>query len=148
MKVRKVNLKDRQEYARMRNLLWKSSLTEHLIEIDRYFSGDSTNIVNVFVLERNNKKLGGFIELNIRNYAEGSELGAVPYIEGWYIAPDIRNSGYGEQLIAMAENWATQNGFNELASDTELENSNSIAAHKAIGFKEVERIMCFIKKLP
>jgi hypothetical protein len=38
MKVRKVNLNDRQEWARMRNLLWNSSKEEHLVEIDQYFA--------------------------------------------------------------------------------------------------------------
>lgn len=147
MKVRKVNFNDRQEWTRMRNLLWNSSEEEHLEEIEQYFANNSTNIVNVLVLDRNNGKLGGFIELNIRNYAEGSELGAIPYIEGWYIDSDIRNTGYGRQLIAIAEDWAIENGFNELASDAELENLTSIAAHKALGFQEVERIVCFIKKL-
>jgi aminoglycoside 6'-N-acetyltransferase I len=148
MKVRQVNLNDRNEWARIRNSLWNSALKEHLEEIDQYFCHNSTNIVNVFVLERNNGKLGGFIELNIRNYAEGSELGAIPYIEGLYVDSDIRNSGYGRQLIAVAEAWAIENGFNELASDTKLENLTGIAAHKALGFQEVERIVCFIKKLP
>ena len=147
MKARKVDSKDRDEWARMRNLLWDSSLTEHLVEIDRYFSNNSTNIVNVFVLERNNGRLGGFIELNIRNYAEGSELGAIPYIEGWYVDRDLRNDGYGKQLMTMAEKWAIDHGFQELASDTELENITSVAIHKALEFQEVERIVCFIKKI-
>ena len=47
----------------------------------------------------------------------------------------------------MAEEWAINNGFNELASDAELENLSSLAAHKALGFQEVERIVCFIKRI-
>jgi len=147
MKVRKVDSKDRDEWARMRNLPWDSSLTEHLVEIERYLSNYEKNIVNIFVLEKNHGRLGGFIELNIRNYAEGSELGVIPYIEGWYVDPDIRNNGHGKQLITMAEDWAIDNGFKELASDTELENITSVAIHKASGFQEVERIVCFIKKI-
>lgn len=147
MNIRKIDSNDRDEWARMRNSLWNSSLEEHLAEIELYFADNSRNIVKVLVLERNNGKLGGFIELNIRNYAEGSNQWRVPYVEGWYIDRDLRNNGYGKQLIAMAEEWAINNGFDELASDAELDNSNSIAAHKALGFKEVGRIVCFIKQI-
>ena len=69
------------------------------------------------------------------------------YAEGWYVNLDLRNCGYGKQLIKIAENWAIENGFKELASDAEIENFDSIAAHKALGFKEVEQIVCFIKQL-
>ena len=147
MNVRKVNSSDKNEWARMRNSLWPCSLKEHLDDIGKYFSKDEIDIVDVFVLERSNNKLGGFIELNVRNYAEGSKSIKVPYVEGWYVDIDLRGCGHGEQLIKAAEMWAIENGFGELASDAELENSDSIAAHKALGFEEVERIVCFIKKL-
>ena len=147
MNIRKVNLTDKSEWARMRNSLWPGSLKEHLEEIDKYFSNDEICIVEVFVLESSIGKLGGFIEVNIRNYAEGSKSTKVPYIEGWYIDKDLRGGGHGKQLIKQAEKWVIDHGFHELASDCELENANSINAHKALGFKEVERNVCFIKKL-
>ena len=80
MKVRKVNLTDKDEWARMRNSLWLCSLKEHQEDIDKYFSKDEIDIVEVFVLERSSGKLGGFIELNVRNYAEGSESVKVAYV--------------------------------------------------------------------
>ena len=148
MKVRKARRSDRSEWARMRNTLWQSCKDEHLQEIDLYFSSNATYIVEVLVLERDNGNLGGFIELNIRNYAEGSKLTKIPYIEGWYVDRDLRDRGYGKKLMVMAEKWAIENGFCELASDTELENLDSVAIHKALGFQEIERIVCFLKKLP
>lgn len=131
----------------MRNNLWPGSLNEHLEEIDKYFSNTGIGVAEVFVLERSSKKLGGFIEVNIRNYAEGSAAPGVPYIEGWYVDKDLRGGGHGKQLMSAAEKWAVDHGFYELASDSELDNANSIAAHKALGFEEVDRIVCFIKKL-
>lgn len=147
MKIRKADLRDKSEWLRMRNALWSGSFEEHLEDITNYFLNKKIGVVEAFVLERNNGKLGGFIELNLRNYAEGSKSFKVPYVEGWYVDLDLRNCGYGKQLIQIAENWAIENGFNELASDAEIENFDSIAAHKALGFKEVERIVCFIKQL-
>ena len=147
MDIRKVNVTDIDEWVRMRNSLWHSCIEEHLSDIEQYFLGNAVNITEMFVLERNNGKLGGFIELNIRNYAEGSKATTVPYVEGWYIDRDLRGKGYGKQLIEVAAKWAKENSFYELASDGELRNLDSIAAHKAFGFEEVARIVCFVKKL-
>ena len=136
MKIRKVNLTDKDEWARMRNTLWPSSIKEHLEDIEKYFSNFEINTVEVFVLTRSGGKLCGFIELNVRNYAEGSSSTKVPYVEGWYIDPEPSGQGHGKQSMNAAESWAMENGFHELASDAEIENSGSIAAHKALGFKE------------
>ena len=147
MELRRVDSSDREEWARMREALWPGTSKEHLDEIDRYLSNERRGLVEVFVLEREGGDLGGFIELNLRNWAEGSQANQVPYIEGWYVDPDLRGYGSGKRLVDAAEKWAIENGFNEIASDTELENTGSIAAHKALGFEEVERLVCFIKKL-
>ncbi len=82
MNISKVNLPDRDEWARMRNSLWTCSLKEHLEDIDKYFSKEEIDIVEVFVLERSSGKLAGFIELNVRNYAEDSDSVKIPYVEG------------------------------------------------------------------
>jgi len=147
MKLRRVDSSDREEWARMRESLWPGSSKEHLDEIDRYLSNERRGLVEIFVLDKDGGGLGGFIELNLRNWAEGSLADQVPYIEGWYVDPDLRGYGHGKELVKAAERWAIENGFDELASDTELENIGSIAAHEALGFEEVERLVCFIKKL-
>jgi aminoglycoside 6'-N-acetyltransferase I len=89
----------------------------------------------------------GFAELSIRAYAEGCRTDRVTYLEGWYVAPDVRNRGVGGALIAAAEAWARSQGCVELASDVELTNEASAAAHRALGFVEVGRVRCFRKDL-
>ena len=71
----------------------------------------------------------------------------VPYVEGWYVDTDLRGLGSGKNLMAAAERWAREKGFDELASDTGVTNSRAIEAHKALDFKETVRIVCFIKRL-
>ena len=50
-------------------------------------------------------------------------------------------------LVAAVEEWARAQGCTELGSDTTIENEGSVAAHRAIGFEEVDRIICFRKPL-
>ena len=147
MQIRSVEKSDISEWSRMRSALWPDSTDNHVAEIEEYFTGVSIDIVEAFVVERPNGNLGGFIEINLRNFAEGSRSSQVPYIEAWYVDQDLRGKGVGKRLMEKAEQWSLEKGFFELASDTELENIKSIAAHKALGFKEVDRVVCFLKKL-
>jgi aminoglycoside 6'-N-acetyltransferase I len=147
MLIRKVNNSDKEEWLRMRLFLWPEEAAQHPEEINNFFLNRIKKPGEVFILERNTGLLGGFIELNIRDYAEGSNNEAVPYIEGWYVDADLRRQGFGKKLIIRAEQWAVEKGYNELASDALLENAGSIAAHKALNFIETGRIACFIKKI-
>lgn len=131
----------------MRNILWPDSLEQHIKEIGEFFSNTSADIVQVFVIERIKGGLAGFIEINIRNFAEGSRSPKVPYIEAWFIDEDKRGKGYGRKLVETAEKWALDSDFDEIGSDAEIDNISSIEAHKKLGFKEVERVVCFLKKL-
>ena len=121
-------------------------------EVDDWFAaaaGGGTHAVGVAVLvaDRGNGKLAGFVEIGSRNYAEGCETTPVAFLEGWYVDPDIRRTGVGRRLVQAAEAWAVENGYAEMASDTELENEVSLRAHLALGYEEVERQICFRKRL-
>jgi len=58
-----------------------------------------------------------------------------------------RRRGVGRALVEAAEQWAGARGFREIASDTQLENIASIAAHLRLGYQEVERNVCFLKRI-
>ncbi|WP_428243303.1 N-acetyltransferase family protein [Gynuella sp.] len=147
MKVRPVDVRDAEQWCRLREQLWPDIEADFAAEISQYFSGSPLHLTTVLVLERSNGQLGGMIELNIRAYAEGSTHNRVPYVEGWYIDSDMRGQGYGRMLMAAAEEWARQQGFTELASDAEVTNHHSIQAHKTMGFRETGRIVCLLKPL-
>ncbi len=103
--------------------------------------------VAVLVADRGDGMLAGFVEIGARNYAEGCKSTPVAYIEGWYVDPDARLQGLGRRLIQAAEFWAVAHGFEEMASDTELHNDVSLRAHAALGYEEVERQICFRKRI-
>jgi aminoglycoside 6'-N-acetyltransferase I len=89
----------------------------------------------------------GFAEVSRRLYAEGCESSPVGFLEGWYVVPERRHQGVGRALVEAAERWARELGCTEFASDALAENLDSAAAHRALGFQEVEVIRCFRKDL-
>ena len=150
MKIRSVTPSDRSEWLRLL-LALHPELPEaaHVPSIDAYLSGGAIDELvpsAVFVAERPNGHLGGFLELSIRNYAEGCS-GDTPYLESWFVDEDLRGTGVGRALVEAAEQWARERGFSELASDALLDNGLSHAAHEALGFEVVERIVVFRKGL-
>ena len=90
----------------------------------------------------------GFIEGSIRaDYVNGTETSPVGFVEGVYVAPGWRRKGVARQLFAAIGDWAQARGCRELASDALLENEASQRAHRALGFKETERVVYFVRKL-
>ncbi len=147
MIIRPIRKSDLEAWVKMRSALWPEGADCHPTEIAQFFDGTSIDIVAVLVADDPEMGAAGFIELNIRNFAEGSRECRVPYVEAWYVEPAVRARGIGTALMRRAEKWAVERGFSELASDAELENEKSIAMHKDLGFQETERVVCFLKKL-
>ncbi len=144
--VRPVETGDRAEWLRMRRSLWPDSADEHAAEIERVLSGADRSL-HVLVAEREGAGLLGFLEVGTRSHAEGCTTSPVAYLEGWWVDPDARRAGVGAALVAAAEGWARARGLREIASDAELSNAGSHAAHRALGYTEVDRIVCFRKRL-
>lgn len=145
LRIRPLHRTDHPEWFRMRRTLWPDcSAAMHRLEM-REQSARSRNRA-VLVLDRG-EKLGGFIELSVRPRVDGSRSLRVGFVEGWYLDPDLRRRGWGRRLIAAAEAWTDARGLTELASDAELDNPDSIAAHRAVGFRETFRLVHFLKKV-
>jgi aminoglycoside 6'-N-acetyltransferase I len=145
MEIRPVNEHDRAEWVRMRDLLWPGSLGDHEAET-RLFFAEPDETLATFVLDRLDGRLGGFIEVGQRNYAEGCASSPVAYIEGWYVDADLRQ-GLGAALVRAAERWARDRRLTEIASDAETDNEVSISAHRALRYAEEARVVCFRKDL-
>jgi aminoglycoside 6'-N-acetyltransferase I len=142
--IRRVTAADAPEWVRMRRALWPDDT--HDEEVRAYFAAPEPDAV-VFVARRPGGGLAGFLEAGTRSVAEGCESRPVAYVEGWYVDPDVRRQRVGAALMRAAEGWARSAGFREIASDARLDNVVSHAAHRALGFAEVERIVCFRRVL-
>jgi aminoglycoside 6'-N-acetyltransferase I len=156
--VRAPNVEDREEWLRMRRSLWPDgSDEEHDADIMAFLDhedglspascGFSTGEIATFVAEREGGGLCGFVEASIRPYAEGAEAKPVGYIEGWYVDPDVRRRGVGRALVEAAEAWARSKGCRQMASDAYVDNAVSVESHARLGYREVERLVHFVKDL-
>lgn len=85
----------------------------------------------------------GFAEAHLRDYADGCTTSPVGYLEAWYVAPEARGRGLGRELVLAARDWCREHGASEFFSDTDLHNTNSIEAHKRLGFTELYRTVQF-----
>jgi aminoglycoside 6'-N-acetyltransferase I len=63
------------------------------------------------------------------------------------VEPALQGRGIGRALVEAAEAHTRAAGHHEIASDAELENTDGIAAHVALGYEEVERMVCFRRSL-
>lgn len=149
MTVRPAEPRDAAAWQRMREALWPGH-ADHAREIAAYFAHPETGTPEVghaVLIAEAPKGPCGFLEVGLRSYAEGCQASPVPYVEGWWVDPAHRLTGAGRALVEAAAAWARERGYRELASDCELENTTSAAAHAACGFQETGRIVCFRKVL-
>ncbi len=147
MQVRPVQRGDAADWEQMRQRLWPSAPGEHAEEIAAFFGGDRRNPAEVFLALDEEDRAIGFAEASIRSYAEGCRSPRVAYLDGWFVQEAYRRQKVGTALLAAVAEWSRAQGCTELASDTEIHNGASAAAHRWLGFTEVERTICFRKDL-
>jgi aminoglycoside 6'-N-acetyltransferase I len=148
MRIRRVEPVDLDAWAAMRGALYADADADELRRECAHFFAHAPATEAVFVAEGSDGRLVGLVELGLRSYAEGCRSSPVPYLEGWYVAPEARRSGVGRALVEAAEAWALALGHFEIASDALIDNRVSHDAHAALGFKEIERSVHFRKALP
>lgn len=102
----------------------------------------------IFVSEDDQKKLTGFLLVDLRSHADGCDPShPVAYIEGWFVYKPFRRSGIGTTLVRAAEEWGRALNCKEIASDTWSDERNALEAHEAQGFEIVDRCIHFRKQL-
>ena len=144
MTIRPSEGSDREELVRMVTALWPDC-TEN--DLEALFGLPPSEGI-VLVAERDNGRLGGFAEVGLRKYGEGCDTSPVAYLEGIWIDSDLRRTGVASDLVQEAEGWARASGLDEFASDCRLDNSVSEAFHRAGGFKEAGRNICWRRDVP
>lgn len=141
MIVRPARAADRPDWIRFRQALYDDPDAGR--EIDGLLADPRQH---AFIAVDDGRTIG-FVEVRLREYAEGCDTGPVGYVEGIRVEADARRRGVASALVRAAEDWARQQGCTEMASDARIDNGESIGFHRALGFDEVERIVCFRKSL-
>src|SRR3569833_3135154 len=110
--IRRAQIDDRSEYARMRAALWpEEDPAELAADLDEMLA-DPTQVA--FVAEREGRGLCGFAEASVRRFANSNDESPCAFLEGWWVDEDARRSGVGRALVAAVEDWARAQGFTEL----------------------------------
>ena len=144
--VRQLQEKDLSEWYRLRRQLWDElSESEHKAEMLDIYEHADTQLV--LLAETDTGRLIGFLEASIRPFVEDCQTDHVGYLEGWYVEPGFRRYGIGRELVRRAEAWARKKGCSEMASDAELGNDLSLAAHLKLGYEETSRLVHLRKEL-
>jgi aminoglycoside 6'-N-acetyltransferase I len=143
--IRQATSADGDQWAAMLIVLWPDCpMEKQRIEIEQLLASDGF----VLFAEHPTDGLIDFAEVSIRReHVDGVTTNPVPYLEGWYVDARHRGCGVGKLLIAAVEKRAGDTGFNELASDADLENISSQRAHESLGFREVGRGVHYVKTL-
>jgi aminoglycoside 6'-N-acetyltransferase I len=152
MIIRPVQASDAAEWLRLRMALWPDSdSSKQSSEIAHFLAVPPRAVLPAlhaaFVCERDEGGLCGLAEASLRSYADGCETSPAGYLEAWYVDPDVRQQGVGRALVAAAEAWVRRQGCREMASDADLDNTISQAAHVRLGYRETGRAVQFCKAL-
>ena len=144
--IREATINDSDEIANLAKEIWKNN---SISELKKEFTESMASVkACIYVFEDKDKRIKGFAQCNLRyDYVEGTKSSPVGFLEGIFITEEYRGKGIGKVLLSAAQSWAKENGCIEFACDCGINNSTSYNFHIHNGFKEVNRIICFSKKI-
>jgi aminoglycoside 6'-N-acetyltransferase I len=113
----------------------------------RAFARDSAAF-RAFIAQDAQAGLLGFAEVAVRtDFVNGCEHRPALFLEGIFVRPQHRGRGVARALCEAAGRWGLEQGCREFASDVYVDDLDSLAAHRGLGFEETERVVYFRKPL-
>jgi len=145
MVITKAEIERMDEIVKLAMLLWPDNdKEEHKREFEKTLEDEKA----IVLLAIEEDLPIGFAHCQIRSdYVEGTSSSPVGYLEGICVVEGHRHKGVAKKLFKGCEDWVRAKGLVELASDCELTNKTSIAFHEKLGFKESNRVVCFVKDI-
>jgi aminoglycoside 6'-N-acetyltransferase I len=135
------------DWLRLRLLLWpEASEDKHR----RYMSEmlERPDKHHVLIARSSSGDVVAFAEASLRHdYVNGCDSSPVVFLKGIFVMPEHRRRGLARSLCAQVSEWGASNRCVEFASDAPVENHESHAMHRALGFEEMERVVYFRKAI-
>ena len=143
--IKRAGIEDAEVLADLAIQMW----TDHNLEdLEVEFRELAMNNEAACFIKYAEDKPIAFAQCQLRHdYVEGTESSPVGYLEGIFVSEGYRKQGIAAELLSECEKWAKEKGCTEFASDCELDNETSLRFHRALGFEETNRIICFRKDL-
>ena len=136
-----------EDWVKLRQVLWPDGTFEDLRREATDMLDRPRNAV-AYLAREENGHTAAFAEATLRrDYVNGCSTSPVGFLEGIYVAPQVRRRGVGRTLDRTVRDWAMLRGCREYASDALIDNRESYAFHAALGFEETERVVYFRKRL-
>jgi aminoglycoside 6'-N-acetyltransferase I len=143
--IREMTISDAPALAAIALKIWDSDDKD---ELEQEFINMTHDKESTCFIKFIDDKAIGFANASLRHdYVEGCEMSPVAYLEAIYVDEEHRLLGYAKDLVNRCEEWGREHGAKEFASDCILTNTASYKFHIAIGFNEVNRIICFKKDI-
>ncbi|MDR7870695.1 MAG: GNAT family N-acetyltransferase [Tissierellaceae bacterium] len=126
--------------------LWSNNEKQDLIKSDLiYIIGHLSNRV---LLAKSDEDYIGFIHMSIRNgFVEGADTSPVGYVEGIYVKPDFRRKGVAKELYHAGLEWLRSKKCTQIGADIGIDSNMCPDFYLDIGFKEANRIICYINNI-
>ncbi len=130
-------------WRQMRQALWPEMIEEeNARETTAMMTASSWFFVRIALNLKS--EAAGFVEATLRtDYVNGCSTSPVVFLEGIYVEPWARRQRVARLLVDAVERWGREGGCREFASDALLENTESHAMHRGLGFDETERVVYF-----
>jgi aminoglycoside 6'-N-acetyltransferase I len=136
---------DVADWVALRLALWPHDTTEELTRQAQELMARKGRAV-AFLARAPDAQTIGFAEATLRqDWVNGCATSPVVFLEGLYVASAWRRRGAARLLCQTVENWARDLGCSEVGSDTYLDYVESQRMHEALGFEEMERVVCYRK---
>ena len=140
------NQKDFNDWLNLALQLWPDYTSEEMqVTLTKILQ--SSREAGILVRNDNGCAIA-LMNLSLRyDYVPDATQSPVAYIEGIYVKAEYREQGVGTALIQYAQQWALEQGCIQLALDALLDNPASHEFYAKVGFREVERVVFFIKSI-
>ena len=136
---------DHSAFLAMAQKLWKD-VEDH--EVTRLLEENSQAKQHILLAKTEDLHPIGFAIFSIRtDYVEGASHTPTGYLEGIFVEKEFRNQDIARSFVQLGEEWCRSHGCTQLASDTWVTDTRSRAFHQAVGFKEEDVLVHFIKDI-